>query len=173
MLATDVFGLVSGVAGFLVIAVSLCNWVSPWRRLRELDATMEKALRMLVVMQEEHVFPNHRIVRRAYQQLYWCVKSTGHVPLIVLTRTHTRPRQQVVHFRLQLMGVVSPWDTTLVTFSSLPVEIARVHRQVQSVLDGLQVSGDGIYQTDVVLRFTPLPRSSTSDTSYIDSRPFQ
>jgi hypothetical protein len=71
MLGTDAFGLVSGGAGFVVITVSLCRWLSPWRRrLRALDATVEETLRLLAIIQEAHPILDRRIVLRAHQQLY-------------------------------------------------------------------------------------------------------
>jgi hypothetical protein len=144
MLGTVAFGLVSGVVGFAVIAFSLCSWLSPWRRLRALDKTMEKAIRMFAVVQDEHATLDHTLLLRAHQQLYGCVRSRVMSPVIVLTKKNpASARQQAACFRLQLLSLGSLWSTALAMFSSLPLDITKVRRQVQSVLDELQVSDDG------------------------------
>jgi exosortase/archaeosortase len=52
----------------------------------------------------------------------------------------TSARHQTACFRSQLLSIDSLYGTALATFSPLPWEIAKVHQQVQSVLDELQVS---------------------------------
>jgi hypothetical protein len=89
MLGTDVFSLVSGVVGLVAIAVSLWHWLSPHRRLRALDITMNQALQMLASMQEEHVILDRMIVVRAHEQLYRC--SNLRSMLWVTLLTHTAP----------------------------------------------------------------------------------
>jgi hypothetical protein len=74
MLGFDIFGAASGVVGLLAIGISLYTWLSPWRRLRALDATMDKASGMLAAMQEEYAILDRLIVRRAHKQLYRYVR---------------------------------------------------------------------------------------------------
>jgi hypothetical protein len=142
MLGFNIFGAASGVIGLFAIAISLFTWLSPWRRLRALDATMDKAVRMLATMQEEYVILDHKIVRRAHEQLYRCVRSPRGIVNIVLTQ-RSRAREKAAHFRRRLRDVDSFSSTTLATFSPLPLEISKVCRQVQSVLDHLQASDSG------------------------------
>jgi hypothetical protein len=78
MLGTDAFGVVSGVAGLVAVAISLCHWMSPWRRLGALDTTIDQALRMLTVMEEEHVVLDCTIVLCAHEQLFRCVEFPCH-----------------------------------------------------------------------------------------------
>jgi hypothetical protein len=78
MLGTDVFSLASGIVGLVGIVVSLRHWLSPWRRLRALDTTIEKAKQTLAIMQEEHAILDRTIVLRALEQLHWCVESSRH-----------------------------------------------------------------------------------------------
>jgi hypothetical protein len=56
-------------------------------------------------------------------------------------------RQQAACVRLQLLGITSYWSTTLATFSPLPLEITKVRRQVQSVLEELQVSNVAVLRS--------------------------
>jgi hypothetical protein len=140
MLGTDVFSLVSGIVGLVAIAVSLWHWLSPQRRLRALDITMGQALRTLALIQEEHAILDRMIILRAHEQLYRYAKP----PLPVLDNcvdaSRTSARHQTACFRSQLLSIDSLYGTALATFSPLPWEITKVHRQVQSVLDELKVS---------------------------------
>jgi hypothetical protein len=145
MLGTDVFGLVSGITGIAVITVSLCTWLLPRRRLRSLDTTMEKAILALAVIQEEHAVLDRTIVLRAHEMLYWCVKSPGHVPNDgQVDSQRVSARQQAACFRIHLLNTSSLWSTVLATFSPLPLKITKLRRQVQTVLDQLQVSDSGM-----------------------------
>jgi hypothetical protein len=136
----DAFGLVSSVAGLTVTMISLVHWLSPWRRLRVLDTTMEKAFRTLSTLEEEHVVVDCTIVLRAQERLHWCVGIQGFFYSVWIDTESTRASLKATSFRERLLRVGSLWSAALTTFSPLPVEIAQVHCQIQNVLDQLQVS---------------------------------
>jgi hypothetical protein len=175
MLGADVFGLVSSVAGLVAAVVSLVHWLSPWRRLRVLDTTMDKAFRTLSTLEEEHVVVDCTIVLRAQERLHWCVGIRGFFYSVCPDTEYARARLKATSFRERLVRVDSLWSAALATFSPLPIEIAQVNRQVQKVLDQLQVSirffmlQDDSWLTWCASRFS----SSTSSTSCFVCQPYR
>jgi hypothetical protein len=104
------------------------------------------------------------------------VRQNSRIYLSVwLDAESTRASLKATSFRERLVRVGSLWSAALATFSPLPVEIAQVNRQVQKVLDQLQVSirsfmpQDHSWLTGCASRFS----SSTNSTSCFVCQPYR
>jgi hypothetical protein len=67
MTALDTFSVVTGVIGVYTVLVSLCRWLSPLRRLRALEETMQRVKLLLatIITQEEGL-----LMQDAHEYLY-------------------------------------------------------------------------------------------------------